>query len=104
MVVGSSPVAVSQISDFAPVLSEEFLDIQATIGCGFIRKSVRDMTRTYSQSIRNFNFLKCKEFSRLDIFYFSSFGFKSTGPHFRKYKKSFLLRKCLILDSDSSIS
>ena len=32
------------------VLSKEFLDIQATIECGFTLKRVRDMTRTYSQS------------------------------------------------------
>ena len=33
VVVGSSPVAVT--SDFAPPLSKEFLDIQATMECGF---------------------------------------------------------------------
>ena len=37
-------------SDFAPASSKEFLDIQATIECGFTLKHVRDMTRTYSQS------------------------------------------------------
>ena len=30
-----------------PASSKEFLDIQATIECGFTLKSVRDMTRTY---------------------------------------------------------
>ena len=40
------PVAVTQTSDFAPVLSKEFLDIQATIECGFALKRVRDMIRT----------------------------------------------------------
>ena len=34
--------------DFAPASSKEFLDIQATIDCGFTLKHVRDMTRTYS--------------------------------------------------------
>ena len=48
MVLGSSPVAVTSPSDFAPVSSKEFLDIQATIECGFTLKHVRDMTRTYS--------------------------------------------------------
>ena len=33
--------------DFAPVSSKEFLDIQATIECGFTLKRVRDMTRIY---------------------------------------------------------
>ena len=47
MVVGSSPVAVT--SDFAPASSKEFLDIQATIECGFALKHVRNMIRTYSQ-------------------------------------------------------
>ena len=49
MVVGSSPVAVTEILDFAPASSKEFFDIQATIECGFTLKCVRDMTRTYSQ-------------------------------------------------------
>ena len=51
MVLGSSPVAVTSPSDFAPASSKEFLDIQATIECGFTLKRVRDMTRTYSQLI-----------------------------------------------------
>ena len=46
--MGSNPVAV-KTSDFAPALSKEFLDIQATIECGFTLKRVRDMIRTYSQ-------------------------------------------------------
>ena len=49
MVLGSSPVAVTSSSDFVPASSKEFLDIQATIECGFTLKRVRDMTRTYSQ-------------------------------------------------------
>ena len=47
MVVGLSPVAV--ISDIAPVLSKEFLDIRAIIEGGFTLKHERDMIRTYSQ-------------------------------------------------------
>ena len=35
--------------DFAPASSKEFLDIQATIECGFTLKRVRDMIKTYSQ-------------------------------------------------------
>ena len=42
----------SQASDFAPVASKEFRDIQATIECGFTLKRVRDMIRTYSQMHR----------------------------------------------------
>ena len=34
--------------DFAPASSKEFLDIQATVECGFTLKRVGDMTRTYS--------------------------------------------------------
>ena len=49
MVLGSCPAAVTSPSDFAPALSKEFLDIQATIDCGFTLKRVCDMTRTYSQ-------------------------------------------------------
>ena len=40
------------ISDFAPVSSKEFPDIEATIGCGFTLKRVRDMISTYSQMNR----------------------------------------------------
>ena len=36
-------------NNFAPASSKEFLDIQATVECGFTLKRVRDMTRTYSQ-------------------------------------------------------
>ena len=52
MVVGSSPVAVTETSDFAAVSSKELLDIQATIECGFTLKRVRDMIRTYSHMHR----------------------------------------------------
>ena len=52
MVVGSSPVAVIKNSDFAPALSKEFPDIQATLEYGFTLKSVRGMIRTYSQVIK----------------------------------------------------
>ena len=48
VVLGSSPVAVTQTSDFAPASSKEFLDIQATIECGFTLKRLRDMIRIYS--------------------------------------------------------
>ena len=50
MVLGSSPVAVTSPSDFAPASSKEFLDIQATVECRFTLKRVRDMTRTYSHN------------------------------------------------------
>ena len=52
MVADSSPVAVTSVSDFAAASNKEFLDIQATIECGFTLKRVRGMTRTYSQLIR----------------------------------------------------
>ena len=50
MVVGSSPVTVTWTSDSALASSKEFLDIQATIECGFTLKRGRDMIRTYSQN------------------------------------------------------
>ena len=51
MVLGLSPVAVTSPSDFMPALSKEFLEIQATIECGFTLKRVRDVTGTYSWMI-----------------------------------------------------
>ena len=49
MVVGSNPIAVTQTLDMAPVLREEFLDIQAFIESRFTLKLVRDTIITYSQ-------------------------------------------------------
>ena len=51
-VLSTYPVPVTSPSDFALASSKEFLDIQATIECGFTLKHVRDMTRTYSQMHR----------------------------------------------------
>ena len=36
----------------APASSKEFLDIQATVECGFTLKLVRDMLKTYNQMYR----------------------------------------------------
>ena len=43
-------------SDIAPVSSKKFLDIQATIECGFTLKCVRDMIRNYSQMYRTYKY------------------------------------------------
>ena len=40
---------ITWTSDFAPASSKEFLDIKATIECGFTLKRVRDLTRIYNQ-------------------------------------------------------
>ena len=50
-VEGSSPVTVSETSDFPPVSSKEFLDFQATIERGSTLKRVRDTIITYSQKL-----------------------------------------------------
>ena len=47
--MGLNPVAVTQISVMARVLSKDFLDIQVTIECRFIQNLVRDMIITYNQ-------------------------------------------------------
>ena len=47
--MGSSPIAVTETSNFAPVLSKEFLDIKAITVCEFTLKHVGDMIRTNSQ-------------------------------------------------------
>ena len=52
VVVGSSPVAATSTSDFAPVSSKDFLSIRAIKVCGFALKPVRDMIRTYNQEQR----------------------------------------------------
>ena len=43
MFVGSSPTGVSETSDFDPARSNEFLDVQENIECGFTMKHVSDM-------------------------------------------------------------
>ena len=53
VVEGSSPVAVTDTSDFAPASSKEFLDIQATMECGFTLKCV---TYRYQCSVSTFKF------------------------------------------------
>ena len=70
MVLGSSPVAVTSPSDFAPASSKEFLDIQATTERGFTLKRIRDMTRTYGFQWSiiaglNYNNVKEKELKKL---------------------------------------
>ena len=40
------------VSTYLYASSKEFLDIQATIECGFTLKRVRDMIKTYSQMHR----------------------------------------------------
>ena len=51
MAQGSSPVAVTETSDFAPASNKDFLGIQATIECGFTLKRVSEMTRTFSHML-----------------------------------------------------
>ena len=46
VVVGSNPVVVIYTSYMPPVLSKEFLDIQAAIECRFTLKHVRDILLT----------------------------------------------------------
>ena len=61
MVVCSSPIAVTSTSDFVPVCSKEFLDIQVTIRCEFTLKYVCDMIRTYSHNKNVLNFFALKD-------------------------------------------
>ena len=42
-------IAVTLTSDNVPVWSKEFLDIQATMECGFTLNCICDIIRTYSQ-------------------------------------------------------
>ena len=49
MLVGSSPAAVTETSDFAPASSKDFLNIQAARERGFTLKRINDMIRAYIQ-------------------------------------------------------
>ena len=96
MVLGSSPVAVSLTSDYAPASSKEFLDIQATIECGFNLKSIRDMIRTYSQlhctdKYSEHSLIICSFWpnGRVFVYELSGSGFESSCSDF-----SFRLHAC----------
>ena len=95
MVVVSSPVAVIETSDYAPVSSKEFLDIQATIECGFFLKRVRDMTRTYSLNKTSLvSVLKSQENLLLNQCYNHSGNSLQEAPHkSRKKQRSGLVAK-----------
>ena len=94
MVLGSSPDTVTSPSDFAPASSKEFLDIQATVECGFTLKRVRDMTRTYSTlasfDIKWFhlNFNYCKLFSNLKLILNRNLTLFSVLLHFLRCVRS----------------
>ena len=83
MVLGSSPVAVTSPSNFAPASSKEFLDIQATIECGFTLKRVRDMTRTYSYNLISI----LKNFSKV----YENVIKNQLVPYFDKHFSPFIL-------------
>ena len=53
-------------SYFAPVASKDFLDIQATIECGFTLKRVRDIIRTYSQCNERLKHSSTFSFSQIE--------------------------------------
>ena len=48
VVVGSSPVVLTYISDFSPLSNKELPDIQVTVDCRFTLKHVLETIRTYS--------------------------------------------------------
>ena len=52
MLLGIFSIAVTLTSDFVYLSSKVLLDIQATIECGFIVKSVCDITARYTQIYR----------------------------------------------------
>ena len=52
MVVGSSPVAANEASDFAPASSKGVPDIKETMECGLTRKYLCDMIKIFNQMHR----------------------------------------------------
>ena len=94
--MGSNPVAVTSPSDFAPASSKEFLDIQATIECGFTLKRVRDMIKTYSQMHRTDKYSQHSSIiwpawlnGWVFVYQLSGCGFESSCSHF-----TFRFRAC----------
>ena len=72
-------------SDFAPILSKDFLDIRATIECGFTLKRVRDMIRTYSEIHRTDKYSQHRSIIWLNglalVYELSGCGFESSSSH-----------------------
>ena len=67
MVLGSSLVPVISPSDFAPVSSKEFLDIQANIEFVFNMKPVHDMPRhTVKDSVQISTLKRAQSFGQFD--------------------------------------
>ena len=71
-----------------PASSKEFLDIQATIECGFTLKSIYDMARTYSQMHHTDNYSEHSSIiwpvwpnGWVFVSELSGFGFKSSCSH-----------------------
>ena len=63
--MGYSQIAVTQTLDFAPDLSKEFVEIHATIECGFTLKLVRDTITRYSQmSVQISNSIAAQSFGQ----------------------------------------
>ena len=80
------------ISDFAPALNKEFLDIQATIEYGFTLKRVRDMTRTYSQMHRTDKYSQHSSITwsvwlngGVFVYELSGCGFESSCTHLTEF-------------------
>ena len=69
-------------SDFAPALSKEFLDIQATIECEFTLKRARDTTRTYSQMHRTDKYSQHSS-TIWPVYKLSGCGFESNCSHLK---------------------
>ena len=78
-------------SDFASVLSKDFLNIQATIECGFTQKCVHVMIRTYNQNIclwHNFALWHCKKLAKWIKAKFKQYA---TGKKSSSFSLTFLL-------------
>ena len=73
MFLGSSPVAVTSPSDFAPASSKEFLDIQATIECGFTLKRVHLLRIRVNYFLGKNNFInyRSKNYSLFQPLYYT---------------------------------
>ena len=78
-----------------PVLSKEFLDIQANMECRFTLKCVRDMTRTYSQIHRTDKYSQHSSIiwpvwpkGRVFVYELSGCGFESSCSHLIPFFKT----------------
>ena len=84
----------------APASSKEFLDIQATVECGFTLKLVRDMIKTYNQMHRTDKYSQLSSIIQASLAKWLSVRLRTKWLWVRIPLQSLKTKKVLFLQSD----